>query len=215
MAHTARRIGIALAATGTAAGVAVAGSPGADAAPVIPINQTASVSTFVAKPGKTVVFSGTQTVKVDLGATTNNLTASLNLKPAQMKVDLPIIPGVFSIPGIATATMQIEPLGDATGNLNFADQSVTATQQFNVHITKLTPPIFSFINLVPSTTCKTSAPATMKLSGKLTSLTDPLTLTSTYSIPSFTGCGLLTPLITQLTSGGGNTVKATFTPVAS
>lgn len=215
MALTARRIGIALAATGTAVGVAVAGSPGANADPVVPINQTAKVSTYVAKPGKTVVFSGTQTVKVDLGASTNNLTASLNLKPAQMKVDLPIIPGVVSIPGIATATMQIEPVGDATGNLNFADQSVNATQKFNVHITKLTPPIFSFINLVPSTTCKTSTPATMNLTGKLTSLTDPLTLTATYAIPSFTGCGLLTPLITQLTSGGGNTVNATFTPVTS
>lgn len=215
MAHTARRIGLALAAASTATGVAVAGSPSANASPVIPINQTAKVSTYVAKPGKTVVFTGTQTVKVDLGATTNNLTASLNLKPAQMKVDLPIIPGVFSIPGIATATMQIEPVGDATGNLNFADQSINATQKFNVHITKLTPPIFSFINLVPSKTCKTSTPATMNLTGKLTSLSDPLTLTSTYTIPSFTGCGLLTPLITQLTSGGGNTVNATFTPVAS
>jgi hypothetical protein len=215
MAHTARRIGIVLAATGTAAGLAVATSPGASASPVIPINQTAKVSTFVAKPGKTVVFSGTQTVRVDLGATTNNLTASLDLQPAQLKVDLPIIPGVFSIPGIATATMQIEPIGDATGNLSFADQNVTATQKFNVHITKLTPPVFSFINLVPSKTCKTSTPATMKLTGKLTSLTEPLTLTSTYTIPSFTGCGLLTPLITQLTSGGGNTVDATFTPVAS
>ncbi len=212
MAHTARRIAIALAATGTAAGVAVAGSPGAHADPVVTLNQTAKVSTYVAKPGKTVVFDGTQTVKVDLGATGNNLTASLNLKPAQMKVDLPIIPGVFSIPGVATATMQIEPVGDATGNLNFADMSVNATQKFNVHITKLTPPIFSFINLVPSTTCKTSTPATMQLSGKLTSLTDPLTLTSTYTLPKFSGCGLLTPLITQLTSGSGNTVNATFTP---
>lgn len=214
MAHTARRIGIALAATGTAAGVAVAGSPGASADPVVTLNQTAKVSTFVAKPGKTVTFTGTQTVKVDLGAASNNLTATLNLKPAQMKVDLPIIPGVFSIPGIATATMQIEPVGNATGNLSFADLSVNATQKFNVRITKLTPPVFSFINLVPNT-CKTSTPATMNLTGKLTSLADPLTLKSTYTLPSFTGCGLLTPLITQLTSGGGNTVNATFTPVAS
>lgn len=213
MAHTARRIGIALAAAGTATGIAVASSPGASADPVITLPQTAKVSTYVAKPGKTVTFNGTQSVKVDLGATNGkNLTADLNLKPATMKVDLPVIPGIWTIRGIATATMQIEPVGPATGNLDLASQQVDATQKFNVHITKLTPPIFGFINLVPSQTCKTSTPASMHLTGKLTSLTDPLTLTSTYSIPSFSGCGLLNSLITKLTSGDGNTVTATLTP---
>lgn len=212
MAHTARRIGIALTAAGAAAGVAVTTSPGASADPVVTLPQTAKVSTYVAKPGKTVVFSGTQTAKIDLGAAGNNLSATLDLKPATMKVDLPIIPGVFSIPGIATATLQIEPVGPATGNVNLTTKDVEATQQFNIHITKLTPPIFSFINLVPSQTCKTATPASMHLTGELTGLTDPLTLSSTYTIPKFTGCGLLTPLITQLTSGGGNTVTATFTP---
>ncbi|WP_446665597.1 hypothetical protein [Flexivirga sp. B27] len=212
MAHTARRIGIALVAAGAATGVAVGTSPGASADPVVTLQQTAKVSTHVAKPDKTVVFNGTQTVKIDLGATSNNLSADLDLKAATMKVDLPVIPGVFSIPGIATATLQIEPVGPATGNVNLATKDVEATQRFNVHITKLTPPIFSFLNLVPSKTCKTSTPASMHLTGKLTSLSDPLDLSSSYTIPSFSGCGLLTPLITQLTSGSGNTVNASFTP---
>lgn len=211
MSRTARRIAIAGAAASTAMGIAVATAPGANAEPVWRLHHTAQISTYVAKPGKTVVFKGNQTTTVDLGRFKNNVSAALDLKPATMTVDLPVIPGKLSIPSVATATMQIEPVGDATGNYNSGN--IDVTQKFNVHITKLAPLNIGFINLVPKT-CKTSTPASMHLVGKMGGLFDPFTLKSSYTLPSFSGCGLLDGLITQLTSGSGNTVSATFTPAA-
>ncbi|MFC6707291.1 hypothetical protein [Flexivirga alba] len=211
MSRTARRIGIASAAACTATAIAVVSAPGANATPVWTLHHTAKVSTYVAKPGKTVVFTGKQTTKVDLGTYKNNVSAALNLLPGTMKVDLPIIPGKLSVPSVATATMQIEPVGNATGNFNSGN--VDVTQRFNVRITKLAPLNIGLINLVP-TTCMTSTPASMHLTGKMTGLFNPFTLKGSYTLPSFKDCGLLTSLVTSLTSGGGNTVSATFTPAA-
>lgn len=173
------------------------------------LHHSAKITTYVAKPGKTVTFTGKQTTNVDLGAYANNVSAALDLKPSTMKVDLPIIPGKLSVPGVATATMQIEQVGNATGNFNSGN--IDVTQKFNVRITKLAPLNIGFVNLVP-TTCMTSTPGSMHLSSKMTGLFDPFTLKGSYTLPSFKGCGLLTSLVTGLTSGGGNTVRATFTP---
>lgn len=211
MSSSARRIAITCAAAGTAAGIAVGTAPGASAEPVWTLHHTATVTTHVAKPGKTVVFTGAQTTKVDLGAFKNNVSAALNLKPGTMKVDLPIIPGKLSIPSVATATLQIEPVGNATGSYNSGN--IDVTQKFNVRITKLAPLNIGFINLVPKT-CMTSTPASMHLSGKMTGLFDPFTLKGSYTLPSFKDCGVLTGLVTKLTSGSGNTVSAAFTPAA-
>lgn len=211
MSRTARRIGIASAAASTAAAIAVVSAPGANAEPVWTLHHTAKVSTYVAKPGKTVTFTGSQTTKVDIGAYKNNVSAALALNPGTMKVDLPIIPGKLSIPSVATATMQIEPVGNATGSFNSG--KIDVNQKFNVHITKLAPLNIGFINLVPKT-CKTSVPASMHLTGKMTGLFDPFTLKGSYTLPSFKGCGLLTGLVTKLTSGSGNTVSVTATPTA-
>ncbi len=211
MSRTTRRIGIASAAACTATAIAVGSAPGANAEPIWTLHHTAKVSTYVAKPGKTVVFTGKQTTKVDIGAYKNNVSAALSLLPSTMKVDLPIIPGKLSVPGAATATMQIEPVGNATGS--FSGGNIDVTQKFNVRITKLAPLNIGLINLVPNT-CMTSVPSSMRLTGKMTGLFDPFTLKGSYTLPSFKDCGLLTGLVTKLTSGGGNTVSATFTPAA-
>ncbi|HWC21951.1 MAG TPA: hypothetical protein VG502_06590 [Flexivirga sp.] len=211
MSRTVRQLGLASAAVGTATAIAVATASGASAEPVWTLHHSARISTYVAKPGKTVTFTGLQTTKVDLGAYKNNVSAALDLKPGTMKVDLPIIPGKLSVPSVATATMQIEPVGNATGN--FDSGKVDVTQRFNVRITKLSPLNIGIISLVPKT-CMTSTPASMHLTGRMTGLFDPFTLKGSYSLPSFKNCGLLTSLVTQLTSGGGNTVSATFTPSA-
>lgn len=196
-----------LGATTTAVAMSVALSTSAHADPIITVNQNATIKTVVKKPNKTVTFTGTQAVHIDLGAATDNITADLNLGSATMPVDLPIIPGVWSIPGVATATMKIVPIAPAKGTL--AAGNVDITQDFNIQVTRLTPAGFSWLNLVPST-CKTSTPVSMKLTGAF-SVTDTK-LTGDYTIPSFKGCGLLlTPIITSLTSGSGNTVNASFT----
>ncbi|KNX37469.1 hypothetical protein [Luteipulveratus halotolerans] len=201
------RAALGLGATVSALATTVALSPGAHADPFLTLHQKASVQTLVKKPGKTVTFTGTQTATIDLGATTDNVSADLSLGSATMPVDLPIIPGVWSIPGVATATLKIEPTAPAKGTLS--NGSLDISQSFNVRITKLTPAGLPWLNLAPST-CKTSVPASMKLTGTFAT---PLVLSSDdYTIPSFKGCGfLLDPVITELTSGSGNTVTATFT----
>ncbi|TWE12346.1 hypothetical protein [Rudaeicoccus suwonensis] len=211
MRLAARRSILAVAAAATAVATTVAASPGASAAPIWTLHYTAKVSTYVKKPGKTVNFTGTQTTMVDIGALKNNVSAALSLKPGTMTVDLPLIPGLVTIPGIATATLQIEPTGPAKGN--FDSGNIDVTQYFNVQVTKLTPPVLSFVNLVPDT-CKTATPASMHLTGKITNIFSPFSMHTTYTLPSFANCGLLTGVITSLTSGSGNTVTATFTPAA-
>lgn len=208
MTPTTRRIGLALAAAGTATGLAVATSPGAHAEPIWKLHHKATVVTHVAKPNKDVTFSGTLDSTVDIGTGKNNLSAALSVGKGTMKVDLPIIPGKLSVPSVATATLQIEPLGPAKGS--FDSGKIDATQQFNVRIVKLAPALLGFINLVPNT-CMTETPATMKLSGKLSGLFDPATLKGSYTLPKFKGCGLLTPLVSSLTSGGGNSVQVHLT----
>lgn len=207
MSTITRRIGYAAAAAATSVGVAVAAAPGASAEPVWTLNYKATVSTYVAKPGKTVTFTGTQVSQVDLGKQSNNLTSDLQLGTSTMKVDLPIIPGKLSIPSIATATLKIEPVGKTTGTFNGGN--IDAVQTFNIHITRLQPALLGFINLVPST-CITETPVKAHLTGKVTGFWDPFTLKTNYTIPKFKGCGLLNGVINNLTSDSGNTLTATF-----
>lgn len=204
MTPTAPRIGTALAATGTAAAITVAAAPGANAAPIWKLHHKATVVTHVAKPDKDAKFTGVLDSTVDIGTGKNNLSAALSVGTGTMKVDLPIIPGKLSVPSVATATLKIEPLGPAKGS--FDSGRISATQRFNVRVVKLAPAVLGFINLVPKT-CMTETPATMKLSGKLTGLFDPATLKGSYTLPKFQGCGLLTPVISSLTSGPGNSVQ--------
>ncbi|WP_265447290.1 hypothetical protein [Flexivirga meconopsidis] len=210
MQLTARRAVVAAGSVATAASITLAAAPGASADPFVNIDQTATVTTHVAKPNKDITFTGTQAAKIDLGKTEGNVSADLKLGTGTMKVDIPVIPGMFTLRGLATATLQIEPTGPATGTL--AGGKLDVTQNFNVRITKVNPVILSFVNLVPST-CRTASTATMKLSGDAANPLGPITVNGTYTLPNFANCGLMTPVINGLTAGPGNTVTATFVPV--
>lgn len=187
---------------------AVAVAPAAHAE-VWDLNHKAEVTTTVKKAGKSVTFTGTQASKIDISKQSDNLTADLNLGTATMPVDLPLIPGFITVHGVGTATLRIEPLGPAKGTFNSGN--VDVTQRFNIHVEKVTPFKLGWPNLVGKN-CRTSSPVTMRLQGKITGLFDPFTLTGTYDIPTFANCGLLTKTVSNLTSGPGNTTKATFTP---
>lgn len=205
--HTlARRTCIATAALATTAGVALATSPGASAATVWTLNYNAKATTSIAKMGKSVTTTGTDTTYFTLE--TSTLTSSLSLAP----VTTPAI-SLGSLP-LAYATVAVEPTAKATGYVD-KNQVVHISQKANFHVTKLSGPA-KVANLVGSN-CKTETPATLNLTGKMGGLFDPLKLSGTFSIPQLSGCGLLGSLnsvVSSKISGPGNTVALTLTPRA-
>lgn len=202
-----RRGGVALAGTAALVGSTVALAPSANAEPIWTLNHNASVTTDVAKAGRSVTFSGSQVSTIDIGRYSDNVTADLKLGQGQLPVDIPL--GPIKIPGVGTATLQIEPIGKAKGS--FDSGNIDVTQKFNIHVVKVTPLKLGGPNLVGNN-CRSASPVSLNLKGKLTGLFDPFTLSGTFTIPKFANCGLLTSTVSSLTSGPGNTAKATFTP---
>ncbi|GAB3579425.1 hypothetical protein [Calidifontibacter terrae] len=206
MKPLARRATLTVAAASTIGAVVVATSPGASATTVWTLKYNASASTTIAKMGKTVTTTGTDTTYYTLD--NNTLTSDLALAP----VTTPAL-SLGSLP-LAYATVAVEPTARATGYVD-KNQLVHITQKVNFHITKLSGPA-KVTNLVGST-CKTSTPVTMNLTGKMGGLFDPLKLSGSFTIPQFSGCGLLgamNSVVSGQMSGPGNSVAITLTPRA-
>ncbi len=202
----ARRATLAAAAVSTAGAVALATSPGASATTVWTLKYNASASTTIAKMGKTVTTTGTDTTYFTLDNST--LTSDLKLAPVTTTAL-----SLGSLP-LAYATVAVEPTKLATGYVD-KTQTVHITQVANFHITKLSGPA-KLTNLVGST-CKTTTPVTMTLTGKMGGLFDPIKLSGTFTMPKFSGCGLLgsmNSVVSGQMSGTGNKVALTLTPRA-
>lgn len=205
MSPTIRRsIGV-LAAALVAFGVlAVAAGP-ASADPFVPFDQDVYARTHLAKTGMDITvppgeFVGT----VDVA--TGNETGTLTLPPADVTINL-----LGLIPA-ADASFVMSPAGPITGHVDLATFTVDTTASFNVRLARLTPHGTS-INLVGDG-CTTTEPITVRMQG----VVDPATggtFASTYTIPDFENCELLTPLITAAVSGPGNTFVASFAPHGS
>lgn len=111
--------------------------------------------------------------------------------------------------------MSLTPSGATTGSV-----SLDAGGQLHIHgSTSATIDILSAgvlgINLPLG--CRTSTPVQFPLNfdGPVSSLGDGhLTFTGTTTFPSLTGCGLLSPLLSPLFSGAGNTYSFTMAPPA-
>ena len=188
---------LAAAAVTTSGATLLAMAPGAHA-DVWKLNHTASVSTYIKSMDQTVTTTGTQAADFDLE--TRKITAYLKTKDATAPVKIAGLP-------LAKATIRIETVGPATGTLAYSND-LTVTQKLNIHIVKIDP-LGLPVNVVGNN-CKTSTPVTMKLSGKLTGLFDPFTLKSSFDIPKFSNCALLTPVVSKMVSGTGNTASITF-----
>ncbi|MDF8263351.1 hypothetical protein [Luteipulveratus flavus] len=188
---------ISLAAVATSGATLMATAPGAQAE-VWELHHTATASTYIKSMNQTVTTTGTQTANFDLEKRT--LSANLSLKDATSPVK------VIGLP-LAKATIRIEPLGPATGTVDFSN-NISVTQRLNIRIVKIQP-LGLPVNLVGNS-CKTSSPVTMKLSGKQGGLFDPFTLKGSFDIPKFADCGLATPIVSKMVSGSGNTVKIDY-----
>ncbi len=181
-------------------------APTASADTVIPISWTVNASTTLKSLNLSVtVPPGTFTGQVDL--TTGALTGNLALPPASKTISLAGIP-------LATATFAMKENGPITGHVDLATQTVTVNASFTFAITSATLSLAPHLNLVGNN-CRGVSPITVDMSGPV-NLTGASTFTSTYTVPKFTGCGLLiTPILNLIIPGPGNAFTATFAPPAA
>ncbi len=205
MSQTVRRFSRALAAAVVACGVVVLAAPAASADPKIPFSQDVYARTHLAKSGMDItvppgLFEGT----IDLA--TGEETGNLTLPPATVTMNL------FGVLPAADASFVMAPAGPITGHVDLATFNVDTTASFNVKLAKLTPH-GTDVNLVGDN-CTTSEPVTVRMQGVVNPAAGG-TFASTYSIPSFQDCQLLTEVITAFVSGPGNTFIASFAPHGS
>lgn len=129
------------------------------------------------------------------------LSGALTLNPARANLKaLNLLP--------VKASFVFTGVGAATGTL--AADTLNLTTKQDIRLTNVS--VFG-INLV-SGTCHTGTPATIALKSANGSF--PVagggTALSTFTIPSFTGCGALGAVITGLAAGSGNALSLKFTP---
>ena len=209
---TARRTASAAVATATLAGGALttAGSAHAAAAPADTtwnLSYDASATTTIKKMNQSSRTTGTATSQYNLQ--TGSLTTDLRLKEFKAPVK---VAGIQ----LAIATIAQEPVGKATGSVDPVTHQITQTQKAYLHIKDISPLGKGLINLVGKN-CRTAAPVNLKVTGQLKGLFDPITLSGSYEIPKFTGCGvggILDSVVSSQVSGPGNPITLTLKPRA-
>jgi hypothetical protein len=181
---------------GAAAAVAVAAP--AQAAP-IPINfNNVTGTTHLAKPNVDVDVP-TSSVQTQVDLETNTVTGTANLANLTAKLNLANLIGV-------TSTVKIVPVGGLTGTIDLGASKLSTTTRFTLQVVDVHLDVAPRINLVKSN-CRTVRASTLTLNNTTpVDLFQPITMVGTYTIPPFTGCGILTPLLSLLLSGPNNTM---------
>ena len=202
---------VALSGLMTAAAVA---APAEAAKPQAPkpfaLTWNADATTTVKKLGTEITFPRTQftgTIK----PLKKRITGPLPLPPAKTAAGL----GDLDLVHI---TMEVADPSPVKGKIDVDDTlwTISAKQRFAVHITKVSG-LGDLINLVKPG-CGT-ARTTATLSGEVDFAKagepggpDDYTMSGTYPIPEFTGCGaLMDSLLTSLVSGPDNPLSVHFT----
>jgi hypothetical protein len=159
-------------------------------------------STFLAKPKVTAPIP-TSTVMIAADLDTGTLTGTAQISDLTVHLNLAGLVGT-------TATVSIVPAGGLTGSFNLTTATITTTTRFTIAVRNVHLDATPGINLVPSG-CRTRTPTSATLNN-----TTPLqvfgstTVSGTYTVPGFTHCGLLTPLLTLLLSGPNNVLTLTI-----
>lgn len=173
--------------------------------PALPGSMAYSVSasTHIAALNSTIAFgTGTGSLAVAISPTTGDFAGNVTLPDGVADFSL-----FGSIPG--TATVRFIPTGTATGTY----QGGVATYQAAETIRLTSLSVFGRTLFTGSNTCQTSTPAQIVVkSGPNFRLTDGGSLTGTYTIAQFTGCGPTTPLVNAVVAGPGNTISAWLVP---
>ncbi|BBH68475.1 hypothetical protein ACTI_51600 [Actinoplanes sp. OR16] len=179
---------------------AVAAVSPAQAAPISIDFNNVTGTTRLAKP-KADVAVPTSSVKTQIDLDTGTVTGSANLADLTAKLKLANLIGT-------TSTVKIVPVGGLTGTIDLGASKLSTTTRFTLKIVDVHTDIAPKINLVKYKNCRTTKPSTLTLNNTSpVELFKPITMEGKYTIPPFTGCGALTPLLTLLLSGPNNTMK--------
>jgi hypothetical protein len=183
-----------------AAATQVAGSAAASADTTLKATYPVSGSTTLAAPGATLALGpGKLASTVDLN--TGALTANLKLPDAT---------GSFKEFGLipVTATAQLVNDGPTTGTLDLSTGAVQTTSHITMRIVSLS---VAGLSVPVGSACQTSDPVIATLNSQPGfNVLKGGTVTGTYTIPSFAGCGLATLLINLTLPGPNNTITLTL-----
>jgi hypothetical protein len=185
-----------------AATTAVAVAAPAQAAP-IPISfNNVTGTTHLAKPNIDVAVPKS-TVQTQVDLETNTVTGTANLANLTAKLNLANLIGV-------TSTVKIVPVGGLTGTIDLGASKLSTTTKFTLAVVDVHLDAAPRINLVPSS-CRTVRATTLTLTNTTpVDLFQPITMVGTYTIPPFTRCGILTPLLSLLLAGPNNKMTLTL-----
>lgn len=192
----------------------VAKNSAGDSPPSIPVTATTSGgggnipfafrvagSTRIKAANGTVPLAGSIT---GTATTSGDITADLTISPAS---------GSFKVFGFipVTARVTFTQEGPTTGSIRDGVLITSTNLRVKVPSVKL----FGFIPIGGGPSCQAISATTIELKSKAGF--DPVTggpLAGVYSLPGLTGCGALTPLISALFAGPGNTINVTLTPAS-
>lgn len=184
-----------------AGGVSVAAPAHAD--PVIDLNwANVTGQTVVKKPNVTItVPQSTFNAKLDVG--TGKLTGDMKIPDLTMKMKL-----FGHVP--ITSTVRMVPVGPTTADVDLANSKITSTTTFTLQVISVRQDWVPKLNLVPAG-CTTSKPSVATLVNTTPiDIFNGTTLAGAYEIPAFKNCGVLTPVLSLLMAGGGNTMTLTL-----
>jgi hypothetical protein len=188
------------AAAGGLLSLAVVPASVASADSSVTVTYPVTGSTYIKAINSTVPLGpGTLTSTVDL--TTSAVSATLSLPAATGSFkELGFIP--------VTATTQFVQDGAASGTADISTNTVSVTSQTTLQITKLS---VGGLPIPVGRDCETRVPASITVNSQAGfNVLSGGNLAGTYTIPSFSHCGLATLLINLTIPGPGNTITLTL-----
>ena len=179
----------------------IAATPAAaSAATVLKVRYPVNGSTFIKAANATVPL-GPGALRSRVNLSNGNVVASLNLPPAT---------GSFKEFGLipVTATVAFIQNGPTTGKVDLNTGAVTTSSSITLQITSLT---VSGLPVPVGPACESATPASVALASQPGfSIVNGGTVSGTYTVPPFAGCGLVTPVLNLTITGPGNTISLTL-----
>jgi hypothetical protein len=179
----------------------IAATPAAaSAATVLKVRYPVNGSTFLKAANATVPL-GPGALRSRVNLTTGTVTASLNLPPATGSFkELGLIP--------VTATVAFIQNGPTTGTVDLNTGAVTTMSSLTLQITSLS---VAGLPVPVGPSCESATPASVALASQPGfSIVNGGTVSGTYTVPPFAGCGLITPVLNLTITGPGNTISLTL-----
>ena len=186
----------------TALGLTASVGAGQASADQLPLYWPITGSTVIAKPKLTT------TIPPGASFTGTLETSDLSMKGDTRIPDLTVHLTLFGfVP--TTSVVRLVPTAPTTATIDVPAGKVTATTRFRMQVLRVSSDWLPSVNLVPDG-CRTSKDSVATLQNTTPPNFLYMRMSGTFSIPSFTHCGLSTPLLTSLLSGGGNRMTLDF-----